>query len=276
MSAIQTPTFQTEETPSQDEVSNNRYSQDYESHFEFQDHQSSIKQTQEDSVLHGSLAYGALQNQLPQKKTTSDERLVDPKASVQYSNLQQNDMTAKLQQYQLFVKGYKLVMEKNKDLKGKIMVATDELGQMKDLGQQLREFCKMSANLKARMNDLEVVNNDLKIANNKLQRQASESEAGVKIFSSTIDSMNSDHQAEMDKVRSEFDKKWGAVKTRYESSKRRQSETLVQFNDQYAKMQELNQDNSMIQGISSSDSDSGEYRIKSPTMTSSDQDDQEA
>jgi hypothetical protein len=100
MSTIQTPPFQLEETSNQDEVFNNRYSQEYESHFEFHDSQSSTKRTQDDSVLHGSLAYGALQNQLSKGNTQSFVKLVDPKASVQYSNLQQNDMTAKLQQYQ--------------------------------------------------------------------------------------------------------------------------------------------------------------------------------
>jgi hypothetical protein len=100
MSTIQTATFQPEETSNHDEVSNNRYSQEYESHFEFHECQSSTKKIQDDSVLHGSLAYGALQNQLPKGKTQSFVKLVDPKASVQYLNLQQNDMTAKLQQYQ--------------------------------------------------------------------------------------------------------------------------------------------------------------------------------
>jgi hypothetical protein len=167
-------------------------------------------------------------------------------------------------------------MEKNKELKGQIAIATDELDQMKDLDQELTEFCKMSASNQARMKDLDSVNNDLKIENTKLQKQASELEAGVKRFSGTIDVMNVGHQAEMGRLRSEHNEKWGAVKARYEASKKRQSETLVQFNDQYAKMQELNQDNSMIQGISTSGSDSNENGIKSPIITTSDQENQEA
>jgi hypothetical protein len=167
-------------------------------------------------------------------------------------------------------------MEKNKELKGHIAIATDELDQMKGSGQKLEEICKMSASNQARMKDLDSVNNDLKIENIKLQRQASELDAGVNRYSGTIDGMNVGHHAEMERLRSEHNEKWGAVKARYEASKRRQSETLVQFNDQYAKMQELNQDNSMIQGISNSDSDSNDYRIKSPIIPSSDQDYQQA